>query len=77
MPCWSLDMIEKPSDLKSGITSWDDVVFDPAQFVKDMEELVDHYKGKKKLKLRTIRIIRPASVIAAKTSQRCGEGKQA
>ena len=40
------------------ITSWDDVVFDPAQFVKDMEELVDHYKGKKRLPLRSFRIFR-------------------
>lgn len=45
---------------KSRIKSWDDVVFDPAQFVKDMEELADHYKGKKKLTLRTFRVVRPA-----------------
>lgn len=42
------------------ITSWDDVVFDPTQFVKDMEELADHYEGKKKLTLRTFRVVRQA-----------------
>jgi DNA-binding transcriptional regulator YiaG len=42
------------------ITSWDDAVFDPAQFVKDMRDLADHYTGKRKLTLRTFRVTRPA-----------------
>lgn len=54
------------------IKSWDDVVFDPAQFVKDMEELVDHCKGKKKLTLRTFRVVRPASQFTPAQSSSCG-----
>jgi DNA-binding transcriptional regulator YiaG len=42
------------------ITSWDDAVFDPAEFVKDMRNLADHYVGKRKLTLRTFRVTRPA-----------------
>ncbi|MBN8710783.1 MAG: helix-turn-helix domain-containing protein [Verrucomicrobia bacterium] len=53
-------MRRKSSDAPTRIKSWDDVIFDPAQFVQDMEELVDHYKGKKKLTLRTFRVVRPA-----------------
>ena len=42
------------------ITSWDDAVFDPAEFVKDMRDLADHYMGKRKLTLRTFRVTGPA-----------------
>ena len=49
-------MSRKPT--KSDITSWDDAVFDPPQFVRDMEELVDHYQGRKMLHLRTFRFLR-------------------
>lgn len=41
------------------IASWDDVPFDPAEFVQDMRELADHYEGRKKLTLRTFRVERP------------------
>ncbi len=42
------------------ISSWDDAVFDPADLVQDMRELADHYEGKKKLTLRTFRVVDPA-----------------
>jgi putative transcriptional regulator len=41
------------------ITSWDDAVFDPAEFVKDMRDLADHYMGKKKLTLRSFTVVAP------------------
>lgn len=47
------------------ITSWDDVVFDPADLVRDMQELAEHYKGDKKLTLRTFRVARPAPKFTA------------
>lgn len=47
------------------ITSWDDVVFDPAEFVQDMRDLADHYMGKKKLTLRTFRVARPVPKFSA------------
>lgn len=49
-----------PPTTSKPITSWDDVVFDPAEFVQDMRDLADHYMGKKKLTLRTFRVTRPA-----------------
>lgn len=50
---------ESPRASKS-ITSWDDAVFDPAELVQDMQELADHYEGKKKLTLRTYSAVAPA-----------------
>lgn len=47
---------ETPNQLPvvaEGISSWDDVVFIPAQFVQEMRDLADHYEGKKKLTLRS------------------------
>ncbi|MCK9590285.1 MAG: helix-turn-helix domain-containing protein [Terrimicrobiaceae bacterium] len=49
-----------PPNASKPITSWDDVVFDPARFVQGMEELADHYEGKKKLTLRTFRAVASA-----------------
>ena len=36
------------------VLSWDDAVFDPADLVRDMKDLADHYAGKRKLTLRTL-----------------------
>lgn len=42
------------------ISSWDDAVFDPAELVRDMEAVADHYEGKKMLTLRTFRAVASA-----------------
>jgi len=42
------------------ISSWDDAVFDPADLVRDMRDVADHYAGKKKLTLRSFRVVAPA-----------------
>lgn len=50
---------KKPLDESKRISSWDDAVFDPADLVRDMKDLADHYEGKKKLTLRTFTIVAP------------------
>ncbi len=47
-----------PPTTSKPITSWDDVVLEPAEFVQDMRDLADHYAGTKKLTLRTFRVTR-------------------
>ena len=42
------------------ISSWDDAVFDPADLVRDMKAVADHYGGKKTLTLRTFRAVASA-----------------
>ena len=42
------------------ISSWDDAVFDPADLVRDVKDLADHYTGKRKLTLRTYTVAAPA-----------------
>ena len=51
---------KKPLAESKRISSWDDVVFDPADLVRDMKDLADHYEGKKKLTLRTFTVVAPA-----------------
>ena len=48
------------------ISNWSDAAFDPADLVRDMKELADHYKGKKKLTLRTFSAVAPAPKIKPK-----------
>jgi DNA-binding transcriptional regulator YiaG len=50
----------KPLAESKRISSWDDVVFDPADLVRDMKDLADRYEGKKKLTLRTFTIVASA-----------------
>jgi DNA-binding transcriptional regulator YiaG len=50
----------KPLAESKRISSWDDAVFDPADLVRDMKDLADHYEGKKKLTLRTFTVVSPA-----------------
>jgi DNA-binding transcriptional regulator YiaG len=50
---------KKPRAASKRISSWDDVIFDPADLVRDMRDLADHYKGKKKLTLRTFTVVAP------------------
>ncbi len=49
-----------PPATSKRITSWDDVPFEPAQLIQDVQDLADHYQGKKKLTLRTFTAIKPA-----------------
>ena len=49
----------KPRTASKRISSWDDAVFDPADLVRDMRDLADHYEGKKKLTLRTFAVVAP------------------
>jgi putative transcriptional regulator len=42
------------------VLSWDDAVFDPADLVRDVKDLADHYAGKRKLTLRTYTVVTPA-----------------
>lgn len=53
-------MKSKPSKARptksKPITSWDDAIFDPTEFVQDMRDLADHFVGTKKLTLRTFRV---------------------
>ena len=42
------------------VLSWDDAVFDPADLVRDVKDLADHYAGKRKLTLRTYTVVAPA-----------------
>ena len=48
------------------ISSWDDALFDPADLVRDMKDVADHYEGKKKLTLRTYSAIAPAPELKPK-----------
>jgi putative transcriptional regulator len=50
----------KSPNASKAISSWDDAVFDPADLVRDMGAVADHYEGKKKLTLRTFRGIASA-----------------
>jgi putative transcriptional regulator len=49
----------KPRAASKLISSWDDALFDPADLVRDMRDLADHYEGKKKLTLRTFTVVTP------------------
>ena len=51
---------KKPRAASKRISSWDDAIFDPADLVRDMRDLADHYEGKKKLTLRTFTVVAPA-----------------
>ena len=42
------------------VLSWDDAVFDPADLVRNVKDLADHYAGKRKLTLRTYTVMTPA-----------------
>lgn len=47
----------KPRAASERISSWDDAIFDPADLVRDVRDLADHYEGKKKLTLRTFTVV--------------------
>ena len=49
----------KPRAASKRISSWDDAIFDPADLVRDVRDLADHYEGKKKLTLRTFTVVAP------------------
>lgn len=49
----------KPRTASKRISSWDDAIFDPADLVRDMRDLADHYEGNKKLTLRTFTVVAP------------------
>ncbi len=49
----------KPRAASKRISSWDDALFDPADLVRDVGDLADHYEGKKKLTLRTFTVVAP------------------
>jgi DNA-binding transcriptional regulator YiaG len=49
----------KPRAASKRISSWDDAIFDPADLVRDVRDLADHYEGKKKLTLRTFAVVAP------------------
>ena len=54
----------KPPKASKTISSWDDALFDPAEFVQDMKGLAKHYEGGKKLTLRTFTVSRVAPKFA-------------
>jgi DNA-binding transcriptional regulator YiaG len=49
----------KPRGASKRISSWDDAIFDPADLVRDVRDLADHYEGKKKLTLRSFTVVTP------------------
>jgi putative transcriptional regulator len=50
---------KKPLAESKRISSWDDAIFDPADLVREVGDLADHYEGKKKLTLRTFTVVAP------------------
>ena len=49
----------KPRAASKRISSWEDALFDPADLVREVRDLADHYEGKKKLTLRTFTVVAP------------------
>ena len=43
------------------VLSWDDAVFDPADLVRDVKDLADHFGGKRKFTLCTYTVVNPAA----------------
>ena len=43
---------KKPRAASKRISSWNDAIFDPADLIRDVGDLADHYRGKKKLTFR-------------------------
>jgi putative transcriptional regulator len=50
---------KKPRAASKRISSWDDAIFDPADLIRDVGDLADHYEGKKKFTLRTFTVVAP------------------
>jgi DNA-binding transcriptional regulator YiaG len=54
----------KPRAASKRISSWDDAPFDPADLVRDVRNLADHYEGKKKLTLRNFTVVAPVPMFS-------------
>lgn len=55
--------LENSPKISSDTTDWDDVIFDPADLIRDTEEMVAHYRDGKPLTLRTYRVMAKAPAL--------------